>query len=60
MSRQLTERAARIREALAAAFAELEANPGDDPKRKPLLVGVRQLLNSAKYVEGLLRDLRAD
>lgn len=60
MTRQLTERGGSIRGEIATAFAELEALPADDAKRKSLLVRVRQLLNSAKYVEGLLRDLRAD
>jgi molecular chaperone HscB len=60
MARQLNERLGRFREQLAAAFGELETKSPKDPVRKDLLVRVRQLLNSAKYVEGLLRDLRAD
>jgi molecular chaperone HscB len=60
MARQLTQRRKGLEQYLAAAFAKLEALPDGDPGRKPLLVQVRQVLNAAKYVEGLLRDLRAD
>jgi molecular chaperone HscB len=60
MSRQLAERSGRLRDELATTFGDLETVPQADPGRKTLLVRVRQLLNSAKYVEGLLRDLRAD
>jgi molecular chaperone HscB len=45
---------------LAKHFAALEALPPVDAKRRGLLVQIRQVLNAAKYVEGLLRDLRAD
>jgi molecular chaperone HscB len=60
MARQLSERSEKLRSNVAAAFAELESLPPGDAERKALLVRVRQLLNAAKYVEGLLRDLRAD
>lgn len=60
MARQLTERSGRLQGELAAAFAKLETLPPDDTGRQSLLLSVRQLLNVAKYVEGLLRDLRAD
>ena len=60
MERQLTERGGRLAEALQGLFTRLEALPAEDAGRKPLLAQVRQALNAAKYVEGLLRDLRAD
>jgi molecular chaperone HscB len=60
MARQLTERTASFRADLLSAFDNLEALPPGDAGRRPLLVRARQVLNSAKYVEGLLRDLRAD
>jgi molecular chaperone HscB len=60
MARQLSERRERLEKDLAAPFAKLETLPAGDARRKPLLVQVRQVLNAAKYVEGLLRDLRAD
>jgi molecular chaperone HscB len=60
MERQLTERSGRLVNELRGLFGRLEALPPGDPGRRPLLVQVRQVLNAAKYVEGLLRDLRAD
>jgi hypothetical protein len=60
MERQLTEQGGRIVEELKGLFARLEALPAGDAGRNPLLVQVRRELNAAKYVEGLLRDLRAD
>jgi molecular chaperone HscB len=59
MARQLTERTGRLQSEVLQAFARLETLPGD-AGRKELLIRIRQTLNSAKYVEGLLRDLRAD
>lgn len=41
-------------------FAELEKLPADDPKRSNLRLQIRSLLNAAKYVRGLIRDLHAD
>jgi len=41
-------------------FAELEKLPTDAPKRPNLRVQIRSLLNAAKYVRGLIRDLHAD
>jgi molecular chaperone HscB len=60
MARQLTERKSRFQSEVLQAFARLEAVPPGDTGRKELLIAIRQTLNSAKYVEGLLRDLRAD
>jgi molecular chaperone HscB len=45
---------------VAKDFAALEALPSEDVKRRGLLIQIRQVLNAAKYVQGLLRDLRAD
>ncbi|MCI0702674.1 MAG: Fe-S protein assembly co-chaperone HscB [Planctomycetia bacterium] len=41
-------------------FDSLGALPPDDPQRANLLLLIRGLLNAAKYVRGLLRDLHAD
>jgi molecular chaperone HscB len=60
MTRQLTERSDRLVAGLAGQFARLETLPTGDPGRRPMLVQIRQVLNAAKYVQGLLRDLRAD
>jgi molecular chaperone HscB len=45
---------------LSKHFAALEALPSEDVKCRGLLIQIRQVLNAAKYVQGLLRDLRAD
>jgi molecular chaperone HscB len=55
IEQQLEQRRGRLVGDLAARFAEYEADA-----KKPLLVEVRQLLNIMKYVQGQLRDLRAD
>jgi molecular chaperone HscB len=60
MAGQLAQRTGKLETSLAAKFAEMEALPAGDARRKPLLVEIRRLLNAAKYLEGLLRDLRAD
>src|SRR5262249_28210194 len=60
MARQLTDRGDRLVADLADRFSQLEALPANSPERRPLLLEVRQTLNAAKYVQGLLRDLRAD
>jgi molecular chaperone HscB len=44
----------------AGLFAKLERLPPDDPQRVNLRRQVRGLLNAARYVRGLIRDLRAD
>jgi len=41
-------------------FANVERLPETDPKRANLLPQIRGLLNAAKYIRGLLRDLHAD
>jgi molecular chaperone HscB len=49
----------RFRE-VADRFRALEATKQGDPNRPTALREVRALLNTAKYLQGLLRDLRAD
>jgi molecular chaperone HscB len=60
MEVQLQERRGTLIESIASRFAEYEQLAESDTKRRPLLVAVRQLLNTARYIQGLLRDLRAD
>jgi molecular chaperone HscB len=60
MEKQLRRRSEALVGDLGRKFAELEALPTADAKRRGVLVQVRQVLNAAKYVQGLLRDLRAD
>jgi molecular chaperone HscB len=60
MEKQLRRRSDALVGDLGCKFAELAALPATDAKRRGVLVQVRQLLNAAKYVQGLLRDLRAD
>ena len=45
---------------VAGLFAALDALPPDDATRANLLLRVRGLLNAAKYVRGLIRDLNPD
>jgi molecular chaperone HscB len=45
---------------VAARFAEYDRLPAGDPKRRALLAEIRGLLNAAKFVRGLIRDLHAD
>jgi molecular chaperone HscB len=60
MERQLRERNERLMSDVGRRFAEWEALPANDSRRPRVLLQVRQLLNAAKYIQGLLRDLRAD
>jgi molecular chaperone HscB len=60
MEQQLRARNDALIGDLSKHFAALEALPSDDVKRRGLLIQIRQVLNAAKYVQGLLRDLRAD
>jgi molecular chaperone HscB len=60
LERQLQERREALLRDVGGRFAEHEALPPDDPKRPVLLRQVRELLNAARYIQGLLRDLRAD
>jgi molecular chaperone HscB len=60
MEAQLKRRNEVLAGSLGRKFAELVALPPGDAKRRGVLMQVRQVLNAAKYVQGLLRDLRAD
>ena len=60
MERQLRDRRERLLSDIAGHFGRLETLAGAPPERKEVLLQVRQLLNTAKYIQGLLRDLRAD
>jgi molecular chaperone HscB len=60
LERQLQERRGQLIAEIGARFAEYEQTPPSEAKRRAILVGVRQLLNTARYIQGQLRDLRAD
>ena len=53
-------RFAGLMDQVAGLFARYEQLPANDAQRANLLSQVRGLLNAAKYVRGLLRDLHAD
>jgi molecular chaperone HscB len=55
MEHQLQDRRSKFVDQIAFRFEQYERSPG-----RELLVEVRQLLNKAKYIQGQLRDLRAD
>jgi hypothetical protein len=60
LEQQLQQRNERLLNDLGRRFAECEALPANESQRSRVLLQVRQLLNTAKYIQGLLRDLRAD
>ena len=60
LGRQLQDRRQRLAGDLAARFAACEALLAGDDRRPPLLRQVRAILNAARYLQGLLRDLWAD
>jgi molecular chaperone HscB len=60
MEAQLSRRNEALVGDLGRWFAKLEPLPPGDANRRGVLVSIRQVLNAAKYVQGLLRDLRAD
>jgi molecular chaperone HscB len=45
---------------LRREFEDYECDPPDETQRANLRAQIRSLLNAAKYVRGLLRDLHAD
>lgn len=57
LERELTDRKDAVIERIAACFDRLAS---DDADRPALLRRIRQELNAARYVSGLLRDLRED
>jgi molecular chaperone HscB len=60
MEAQLNRRNALLVDDLGRMFGKLDTIPLGDASRAGLLAEVRRVLNAAKYVQGLLRDLRAD
>ncbi len=60
MEKQLVQRSDGLLGQLQAAFSRLERLPREGPDRRGALVQVRRILNTARYIQGLLRDLRAD
>jgi molecular chaperone HscB len=60
MEQQLTKRRDRLVDDLACRFANLESSHESEGTKRDLLVQIRQTLNAAKYIQGLLRDLRAE
>lgn len=60
LQEEFTTHSAVLTDDIAGRFAELEKRPADDPGRPNLHREVRGLLNAAKYVRGLIRDLNAD
>jgi molecular chaperone HscB len=60
MERQLVARRDKLIDDLACIFAHVEALPAETKERSGPWLQVRQTLNAAKYIQGLLRDLRAD
>jgi len=60
MEKQLVQRSEGLVGQLRETFGRLEKMPGNDPGRRGVLVQVRRILNTARYIQGLLRDLRAD
>jgi molecular chaperone HscB len=57
---EFSTRFAKLMEQVAGLFARYEQLPASDVTRANLLPQIRSLLNAAKYVRGLLRDLHAE
>jgi molecular chaperone HscB len=60
MERKLVERRDRLIDDLARRFANLESLSAKTKEHRGKLLEIRLTLNAAKYILGLLRDLRAD
>jgi molecular chaperone HscB len=60
MEQQLVARGESLLAELTRRFAQYEGLAQDASGRQGVLVQIRQTLNAAKYIQGLLRDLRAD
>jgi molecular chaperone HscB len=56
MEQQLTQREEALFARVCREFEKVE----NTDEKKPGLIRIREHLNSAKYIQGLLRDLRAD
>jgi molecular chaperone HscB len=57
---ELQERREKLVGDIATRFSACEGLPAGDSRRDEKLRQVRELLNTARYIQGLLRDLRAD
>jgi len=57
LDEEFSKRSAKIVEQVGNAFSRYESLSQEDPERANLRAQVRGLLNAAKYVRGLLRDL---
>jgi molecular chaperone HscB len=55
-----TERYDKLMGEVAGLFQQYEQSPPNDANRANLLTRIRGLLNAAKYVRGLIRDLNSD
>jgi len=60
MEQQLTKRQEGLVKELSANFIRLEALQQEAVRQREFLLKIRQILNAARYIQGLLRDLRAD
>jgi molecular chaperone HscB len=60
MEQQLVARRESLLVELTRRFVQYEELSSDASGRQGVLVQIRQTLNAAKYIQGLLRDLRAD
>jgi molecular chaperone HscB len=60
LARQFAERFDALVGEIGGLFEKLEGLPPDDSGRANLRLRVRGLLNAAKYVRGLIRDLDTD
>jgi len=60
MEHQLNKRRDNLIGDLACRFAHVESPSAAEGTRRDLLLQIRQTLNAARYIQGLLRDLRAD
>ena len=60
LDEKFSKRSAKLVEQIGNAFARYESLSPEDSERANLRAQVRGLLNAAKYVSGLLRDLQAD
>jgi molecular chaperone HscB len=60
LNEKFGKQAAEIIEQITSNFSRYELSVAEDPQRVNLRVRIRGLLNAAKYVSGLLRDLHAD
>jgi molecular chaperone HscB len=57
---RLAQRRDNVLDDTAVRFERLEALPDGAPERAGALAGLRQALNAAKFLQGLLRDLREE